>query len=534
MDREQEAQQAIEELRAKIHHHNRQYYVEAEPEISDGEYDSLMRELITLELRYPQFDDANSPSKRVGGQAIKGFRSVSHRTAMMSLGNSYSDEELIDFDERVKKRLDGEDYEYVVELKIDGVSMSLRYENGSLSQAVTRGDGSKGDDVTENIKTIRSIPLELEEKVSLDVRGEVYFPVSRFKEYNKIRSERGEKLFANPRNATAGTLKLLDSKEVAKRPLDMFLYGMAEGSEADFPSNQFERIAFLKGLGFKVNPHIVLLKNIKEVTDYVKTWESKRETLDYETDGMVIKVNSISQQEKLGVTSKEPRWAMAYKFPATQITTQLKGIELSVGRLGTVTPVAVLEPVLLDGTTVSRASLHNFDEIKRKDVRVGDFVFVEKSGEIIPQVVSVVLSKRDPKSEPFDTPDECPECRSTLVKDPSEVALRCVNLSCPAQLKRKIQYFASKDGLDIDGLGESIVEVLIDQGLVKDFADIYSLKEEDLVPLEGFGERSAEKLIESISKSKSVPLHRLISGLGIKHIGSKAARVLSESCLSVE
>ncbi len=523
----------INELRKTIHYHNKKYYLDADPEISDFEYDQLLKKLIAIEDQYPDLLDPNSPSQRIGGSPVDGFNTVEHRIPMKSLGNTYSANDLKDFDQRVKKILGKDDYEYVVELKIDGVSISLRYEEGKLSQAITRGDGIHGDDVTANIRTIKSIPLVLKNPVTMEVRGEIFFPISRFDRYNKEKAEKGEKQFANPRNATAGSLKLLDSKELAKRSLDGFLYNIAEENHVDFPATHSARLRLLRELDFKVNPHVRVLANIEEVISYVNTWENKRDELDYETDGMVIKVNSIAYQEKLGYTAKEPRWAIAYKFPAKQMTTKIKDIILSVGRLGTVTPVAVLEPIFLAGTTVTNASLHNFDEIVRKDVRIGDTVFVEKSGEIIPQVVSVVESKREADSRPFTIPSQCPECMYQLVKDESEVALRCVNDLCPAQLKRKIQYFASKDAMDIEGLGESIVSIFINQGFLKNYADIYYLKKEDIVPLEGFGEKSASNLIQAINKSKEAPLYRLISALGIKHIGVKAARILTEQFRSI-
>lgn len=527
-------QNEINNLRKELHYHNRKYYVEADPEISDQEFDLLMKKLIQLEEENPEFFDAGSPSQRVGGEAISTFNTVKHRSPMKSLGNTYSEEDLLDFDQRIKKRLGHEDYNYVAELKIDGVSISIVYEKGKLLRAVTRGDGIQGDDVTHNIKTIRTIPLELNRDISLEVRGEVFFPIDDFNKFNQSVIDSGEKGYVNPRNTAAGTLKLLDPKLVAKRPLDAFLYNLAEDSNSDFPLNHFERLTFLKELGFKTNPHASLCKNIEEVIQYVQGWAAKRENLEYETDGIVIKINSIKEQEKLGYTAKEPRWAISYKFPAKQGTSIIKDILLSVGRLGNVTPIAVLDPIFLAGTTVARASLHNFDEIERKDIRIGDTVFVEKSGEIIPQVVSVVESKRPKDSIKFRKPVNCPECASELIKDDKEVALRCVNITCPAQVKRKIQFFVSKDGLDIDGLGDSIVELFLKKGYIKDYGDIYSLNRDEIVVLEGFGEKSVEKLFSALEKSKEAPFEKLISALGIRHIGSKASRILAENFRSIE
>ncbi len=523
----------IDQLKNLLHYHNKKYYIDNAPEISDYEYDQYMSQLIEYEKQYPGLITPDSPTQRIGGEPLKEFISVSHEYPMKSLGNTYSEKDLNDFNNRVKKLLPDENIQYVVELKIDGVSISLKYEEGKLIQGITRGDGITGDDITENIRTIRSIPLKLNESVSIEVRGEIFFPISKFKLFNGQRIQKGEKIFANPRNATAGSLKLLDPTELSKRPLDVFIYGIAQTLDERYPGHQYDRLKYLESLGFKVNATYTLCYSIDEVFSVIKSWENKRSSLDYDTDGMVVKVNSIEQQEKLGYTAKEPRWAIAYKFPAKQMTTKINDIILSVGRLGTITPVAILEPILLAGTTVTRASLHNFEEIKRRDIRIGDTVFIEKSGEIIPQVVDVVLSLRGKESQPFESPMNCPECHSILIKDEEEVALRCINISCPAQLKRKIQYFASKDGLDIEGLGESIVELFIQKGFLKDYADIFSLNEETIAKLEGFGEKSAKNLIQSIEKSKKSPLASVISALGIKHIGKKASRLLSEHFNSI-
>ncbi|MDH4129375.1 MAG: NAD-dependent DNA ligase LigA [Spirochaetota bacterium] len=525
--------QEINRLKSLIHYHNKKYYVDYYPEISDSEFDELMAKLIKLEKEYPELIEANSPTQRVGGKLLDGFKAVAHKIPMKSLGNTYSSGELIDFDQRIKKILLVDDVKYVVEYKIDGVSISLKYEDGEFVQAATRGDGDFGDDVTNNIRTIRSIPIKLTRAISIEVRGEVFFPIPNFKEFNRQRDELNEKTFANPRNAAAGSLKLLDPREVNKRHLDAFIYNIADCNENP-PETHFDRLVYIKDLGFKVNlKHSIKYQTINGIINDLNSWEIGRNNLDYETDGLVIKVNSIDYQQKLGFTAKEPRWAISYKFPAKQMTSKIIDITLSVGRLGTITPVAILEPVFLSGTTVSRASLHNFDEIKRKDIRIGDTVFIEKGGEIIPQVVSVVESKRDLESKPFEMPTQCPECKSILIKDEDEVALRCVNINCIAQLKRKIQYFTSKSGVDIEGLGESIVELLVDKGFLKDYADIFYLTKEDLSSLEGLGDKSAENLIQSIELKKKIPLHKLITALGIKHIGNKASQTITKNFTSL-
>jgi DNA ligase (NAD+) len=509
------------------------------PEISDQAYDALYRRLKELEEKYPQFITPDSPTQRVGERPLEGFKTVKHKIPMLSMDNTYSEEEIRDFDRRVRKLLPKEEVNYVVELKIDGVSVSLTYENGVLVQGATRGDGFEGDDITQNLKTIRSIPLRLMSKDGvkippvLEVRGEVYLPKSKFLELNKEREKRGEPLFANPRNAAAGSLKLLDSREVAKRGLDIFIWGLGYYEGIEFKKHH-EALEYFKKLGLKVNPFYKFCKDIEEVIQYCKEWNEKKESLEYAIDGMVIKVDDLDQQRRLGTTTKAPRWLIAYKFPAERAETILKDIIVQVGRVGTLTPVAIIEPVYLSGTIVSRASLHNEDQIKRLDVRIGDHVLVEKAGEIIPQVVGVLKEKRTGKEREFKMPTHCPVCGEKVVRFPGEVAVRCINPLCPAQIKNSIKHFASRDAMDIEGLGEALIEQLVDRGLVKDYADLYYLRFDQLVNLERMGAKSAENLLRAIQASKNRPLHRLIYALGIRHVGIHVAEVLAEHFPSID
>ncbi len=532
----------IEELRELIHEHDYRYYVLNEPTISDREYDLLMQELIELENKYPFLITPDSPTQRVGGEPTKEFPVVIHEVPMLSLSNTYSIQDLYDFHRRVKEGLpEGEKIEYVTELKIDGVAVSLKYRNGLFIQGVTRGDGTRGDDITNNLRTIRSLPLRLnfrevkrKDFENIEVRGEVYMNRDDFEELNKEREKLGEKLFANPRNATAGTLKLQDPKQVAERPLNLYCYYLRSNTkELD---NQYENLKILKSLGFKVNPNYRLCSTIEEVIEFCKEWEEKRETLPYEIDGVVIKVNSIRQQEILGNIAKSPRWATAFKFEAKKAKTKLKAITLQVGRLGTITPVAELEPVFLAGTTVSRATLHNFEEIQRKDIRVGDTVIIEKGGDIIPKVVEVVLDERSPKSQPFEIPEKCPVCGTKLINPPGEVAYYCPNYDCPDQIKQRLVHFASRGAMDIEGLGEAVVDKFVDLGFLYSPADIYKLKNhrEKLIQLEGFGEKSIDNLLKAIEKSKSQPFERVLFAIGIKHVGASVAKVLASHFHSID
>ncbi|OGW80441.1 MAG: DNA ligase (NAD(+)) LigA [Omnitrophica bacterium RIFCSPLOWO2_12_FULL_44_17] len=538
-----EAKSKIEKLRKTIEYHNRKYYIDAAPEISDQEYDRLLRELIDMEAVFPEFKTSDSPTERVGGVPLKEFKTVEHRISMLSMDNTYSYEELLDFDKRVKKGLGNDRVVYFVEEKIDGVSISLRYEKGILRWGATRGDGKFGDDVTENLKTVKTIPLRLEAVTGdlfsrdlpgvLEVRGEVYMSHDSFKKVNQEREISGEELFANPRNACAGTLKLLDSKMVAKRNLSFFCHGigLSEGLEL---KSQHELFEFYRSVGLPTIEYAKRVGGIENVIDFATSFEKKRKSLKYDIDGLVVKVDSFDDRKILGVTSKSPRWMIAYKYPAVRAVTKLREIEISVGRTGALTPVAILEPVRLSGTTVSRASLHNRDEIERLDVRVGDYVEVEKSGEIIPKVFSVVKNKRTKTLPKFKFPNHCPVCGSEAVKLGDEVAIRCVSLACPAQLKGRIKHFAMRDAMDIEGLGDVLAEQLADQKLVKDLADIYYLDFDQIESLERMGKKSAENLFSAIEQSKQRELYRLILGLGILNAGERAAEILADRYKSLD
>ena len=505
------------------------YYVLSQPEISDKEYDDFMKKLKELEDEYPEFKTADSPTARVGGGILEGFKTVKHRQKMLSLDNTYSFEELEDWVKRVHKGLGpNEKVEYAVEHKIDGVSANLTYEKGRLTIGATRGDGQTGEDVTQNIKNIRAIPLVLlGEDIPdfIEIRGEVYMERRDFEILNKEREKIGEVLFANPRNATSGSLKLLDSNIMAKRRLNFFAHSLGEYRGAEIQS-QWEFLEKLKEWGVRTNPYSKLCKDLNEVIAYCKMWQEKREKLTYDIDGMVVKLNCMSQQKRLGFTLKSPRWAVAYKFPARQASTTVKDIVVQVGRTGVITPVAELEEVECGGVTIKHATLHNFDEIKRLRIKVGDQVLIERAGEVIPKVVKVVKSGG---GKPFSIPKKCEICKGKIVKEKEEdVAYRCINPSCPAQLERGLLHFASRQALDIVGLGEAVVKQLVRKGLVKDFAGIYSLKKENLLRLELFKEKKSENLLLAIEKSKQQPLSRLIYGLGIRHVGEKAAYVLAQ------
>ena len=527
----------IKQLRDTIRYHDRKYYVENNPEITDYEYDQLLKELQHLEKLHPELITPDSPTQRVGGEPITQFSTIEHRVPMLSIDNTYSDDELREFDQRIKRMADIEthqDIEYVVELKIDGVAITLWYENGLFARGATRGDGFKGDDVSANLKTIRQIPLKLESigkklKVpsNIEIRGEIYLPNKEFQRLNEKREEEGEPQFANPRNAAAGSLKLLDSRITAERHLSLFAYAIGYSEGLDLKTH-IQCLEFIRGFGLPVNPYTQLCKNIEEVIRYCNDWDKRRSELDYMVDGMVIKVNSLDLHDQLGATSKAPRWVISFKFQPEQAVTKIEEIVVQVGKTGTLTPVANLTPVLLAGTTVSRATLHNFDEIRRKDIREGDHVVLQKAGEIIPQVVSVLKDKRKGTETPFTEPAICPECKGAVKRDADEVFLRCHNPFCSAQAKRRIQYFASRDAMDIEGLGPALVEQLVDKGFVKDYADVYYLKYEDLVTLERMGERSSQNLIHAIEESRHRDLDRLICALGILNVGSHTAEVLAE------
>ncbi len=519
----------VEQLKSEIRHHDRNYYVENRPEISDREYDRLMERLKALEQAYPELRTPDSPTQRVGGAPLEGFKPVRHGKQMLSMDNTYSPEELKAFDERVRRYLDRTKIEYLVELKVDGVCVSLLYENGQLIRGATRGDGSVGDDITANLKTIRTIPLSLEGKnipKRIEVHGEVFMNRQAFKRLNAEKEKEGEELFMNPRNAAAGSLKLLDSQITAKRGLEVFCHGAGQVTGRPFQTHESLLSGFEKW-GLRVNSNRFKTDSLDRLIEYCNSWDAKRKTLPYDTDGMVIKVNTIADQERLGETTKSPRWMIAYKFQAERAKTKLLDIKIQVGRTGTLTPVAILEPVLLAGTTVSRATLHNEEEIARRDIRVGDQVWIEKAGEIIPQVIGSVKEKRTGKEKPFDMPKQCPVCHSSARKSAGEVAVRCENIRCPAQLKEKILHFAARAAMDIEGMGDVMVNQLVDLKLVRDYADLYSLTHDQLMKLERMGEKSARNLLEAIEKSKSNTLTRLLFGLGIRHVGTHAASLLA-------
>jgi len=524
----QDIKKKIESLRGKIIHHDYLYYLLNQPEISDKEYDDLMDELIELEDKYPQFKSDDSPTVRVSGGILEGFKTVKHKQKMFSLDNTYSFEELKDWEERIKKSLGSEKIEYVAELKIDGVSANVTYEKGKLSVGATRGDGEAGEDVTQNIKTIRAIPLSLfGEDIPdvIEIRGEVYMDKKEFATLNQDRERLGEMLFANARNATSGSLKLLDTNIVFMRKLNFFAHSLGE-YKGNKISTQWGFLAKLKDWRVRANMHSKLCSNLGEVLDYCNTWQEKREGLTYDIDGVVIKVNNLAQQEKLGSTHKSPRWAVAYKFPARQATTKLIKINVQVGRTGVITPTALLEPVECGGVEIKHATLHNFDEIKRLGVREGDRVLIERAGDVIPKVVKVVESKG---KEPFLIPKTCPACSGKIVKEKEEdVAYRCVNPLCPAQLGRNLLHFASRGAMDIEGLGEKAIQQLVQLKLVKNYADIYNkLNSDNLSALQLFKDKKIKNLLSGIQKSKNQPLSRLIYALGIRHVGEKVAYVLA-------
>lgn len=542
MNRKQ-AEKEIRKLRIEIEDHNRSYYADAAPRISDQEYDRLMQRLIELEAGYPDLLTEDSPSRRVGGTTLKEFRSVEHRLPMLSLDNTYSLDELRDFDRRVVKLLDRPDIEYYVEQKIDGVSLSLIYEKGKFVLGLSRGDGKRGDDITENLRTLHAVPLSLPASGSpfrgkipsvLEVRAEAYLPHEQFRRINEEKIERGEEPFANPRNACAGSLKLLDSREVSRRRLHAFAHGAGYVEGGELPPTQSGVMDFFRELGIPVIPKSRVCRGIEEVCEAVEGFASRRAELPYDIDGMVIKVNSRTDYELLGVTSKAPRYAIAYKYPAEQKETLLEDIRVQVGRTGVLTPVALLKPVLISGSTVSRASLHNRDEIERLDARIGDYVVIEKSGEIIPKVIRVLADRRTAKLGRFRFPETCPECGSRAEQYAGEVAVRCINPSCPAQLKGRIRHFVQREAMDIEGLGSSWIEQFVDHGLLKDPADLYTLDFDTIRNLERMGEKSTENLFRGIEASRSRPLHRLIYALGIFDVGERGAVILAERFQSLD
>jgi len=522
-----EKEKRVAELNKLLHEYGHAYYVLDKPIVTDAEYDLLLNELIALEKENPEFIYPDSPTQRVGGKPLEGFQKVTHTYSMLSLSNAFNEEDLRDFDRKIRQAI-GNDYSYVCELKIDGLAISLKYENGVFVQGATRGDGTVGEDITMNLKTIRSIPLRLKEPVTIEVRGEAYMPKKSFQNLNMLREENGEEPFANPRNAAAGSLRQLDPKIAASRNLATFIYAIGGDGEVYGIDSHAEMLDYLETLGFPSNKERQLCATIDDVLAFINKWTEERPNLPYEIDGIVVKVNRYAHQDELGFTAKSPRWAIAYKFPAEEVTTKVLDIELTVGRTGVITPTAILEPVLVAGSTVGRASLHNEDLIREKDIRIGDTVIVHKAGDIIPEVVRVILEQRPDDAVPFEMPTECIACGSELVRFEGEVALRCVNPTCPAQIAEGIKHFVSRNAMNIDGLGEKVVEQLLREGLITDVADLYHLQVEQLTSLERMGEKSATNLVNAIAKSKENSLERLLFGLGIRHVGEKAAKILSE------
>ncbi|GJM16734.1 MAG: DNA ligase [Thermodesulfobacteriota bacterium] len=531
-----QASKRVDELSRELEHHNHLYYIQNSPEISDFEFDTLLNELKSIEAIYPELIKPNSPTQRVGGTVAEGFNSVPHRVRMMSIDNISDEEGAYDFDNRVKRVLEiDSDIEYVAEPKFDGVSASLTYEKGLLTQGATRGNGLMGEDVTANLKTINTIPLKLKGIKNIpdliEIRGEVLYPIKAFKALNKELSDQGEPVFANPRNAASGAIRQLDSSITAQRPLDFYAWGVGEviGFEINFEE---EIVQALRSWGFKVEDHIMKCENIDQAISYQKEMEPVRDNLPYEADGIVLKVNRKDYQRELGATAKHPRWNIAYKFKPRQATTKINDITVQVGRIGLLTPVAELEPVKISGITIKRASLHTDDIIKDRDIRIGDTVLIQRAGDVIPEVVMPITDKRIGKEREFKMPENCPSCHTLVEREGSYYY--CPNLSCPAQLKGRIKHLASRKAFDIEGLGEKIVEQLMDVGLIKDLADLFYLKKEDLLPLERFAEKSAANLEEEIEKSKEVTFDRFINALSIRHVGERMAQILSENFSSIE
>ncbi|TDM39297.1 NAD-dependent DNA ligase LigA [Macrococcoides goetzii] len=521
----------VQELHQLLHRYNYEYHVLDNPTVPDAEYDKLLHELIAIEEKHPELKTQDSPTVRVGAEPLSKFDKVDHDTPMLSLGNAFSEEDLIAFDTRVRNEVGN--VEYMVELKIDGLAVSLKYVDGVFVQGLTRGDGTTGENITENLRTIYAIPLTIKEPLTFEVRGEAYMPKKSFIALNEQRAANGEQLAANPRNAAAGSLRQLDSRLAAKRKLDIFLYSVNDLREIN-ASSQSEALDRLDEIGFKTNPERRLCKDMQEVFEYIKLWTEKRENLAYDIDGIVIKVNNLAKQDELGFTAKSPKWAIAYKFPAEEVVTTLNDIELSIGRTGVVTPTAILKPVNVAGTTVGRASLHNEDLIHEKDIRIGDSVVIRKAGEIIPEVVRVVLDRRPEGATTYHMPEVCPSCGHELVRIEGEVALRCINPKCDAKLVEGVIHFVSRTAMNIDGLGERIVQSLYQEGIIHDVADIYNLTREQLLPLERMGEKKVDKLLSAIEASKSNSLERLLFGLGIRHLGAKASQILAQEYHTME
>ncbi len=528
-----EIENRVAELNKLLHEYGHAYHVLDKPLVPDAVYDQLLHELITLEKAHPSLIYPDSPTGRVGGAPLQGFKKVTHTYPMLSLSNAFGEEDLRDFDRKIRQAI-GDDFSYVCELKIDGLAISLRYENGIFVQGATRGDGTVGEDITANLRTIRAIPLRLKEPVTIEVRGEAYMPKKSFEALNQARSEKGEELFANPRNAAAGSLRQLDPRIAASRNLSTFIYAIGGDGEAYGIDSHAEMLDYLATLGFPSNKEREFCETIEDVLAFINKWTENRPNLPYEIDGIVVKVNRYAHQDELGFTAKSPRWAIAYKFPAEEVVTKIVDVELTVGRTGVITPTAILTPVQVAGTTVGRASLHNEDLIREKDIRIGDTVIIHKAGDIIPEVVAVILEQRPEDSVPFEMPTHCIACGSDLVRIEGEVALRCVNPTCPAQIAEGIKHFVSRNAMNIDGLGEKVVEQLLREEYIRDVADLYHLEKDQLVKLERMGEKSAANLVEAIERSKENSVERLLFGLGIRHVGEKAAKLLAEQFESMD
>lgn len=528
-----EIEQRIAELNKLLHEYGHAYYVLDQPVVADSVYDQLLHELIALEEANPSLIYPDSPTQRVGGAVVEGFKKVTHDYPMLSLSNAFNEADLREFDRKVRQAI-GDHFSYVCELKIDGLAISLKYENGVFVQGATRGDGVVGEDITANLKTIRAIPLRLKEPITIEVRGEAYMPKKSFEALNTQRVDNGEELFANPRNAAAGSLRQLDPKIAASRQLSTFIYAIGGDGEVYGIDGHAEMLDYLEGLGFPSNKERQRCSTIEEVLAFIDKWTENRSNLAYEIDGIVIKVDRFAHQDELGYTAKSPRWAIAYKFPAEEVVTTLLDIDLTVGRTGVVTPTAILTPVQVAGTTVQRASLHNEDLIREKDIRIGDTVIIRKAGDIIPQVVGVLLEQRPEDTVPYEMPKNCPVCDSELIRIEGEVALRCVNPACFAQIAESIKYFVSRNAMNIDGLGDKVVEQLLRAKLIHDVSDLYHLTVEQLVELERMGEKSATNLVHAIQASKENSMERLLIGLGIRHVGEKAAKIVSETYGTME
>jgi len=528
----QDLKKKTEALREIIRRHDHLYYVLDKPEISDSEYDKLFRELKQLEEKNPELVTPDSPTQRVGAPPLKEFKTVTHKVRLMSLDNAMDIEELEDFDRRVREGLGKDNIDYVAELKIDGLAVSLVYKNGEFVRGATRGDGVQGEDITQNLKTVRSIPLKLNENIDIEVRGEIYLPYDDFVKLNQEREEKGEPRFANPRNAAAGSVRQLDSNITASRPLDIFCYyGLVDGKELKTHSGTLER---LKKLGFKVNPNVRLCHGVSEVFKYINDWDKKREKLNYEIDGIVIKVNETVAWKKLGATSHAPRWAVAFKYPPMQATSVIEEIKVQVGRTGAITPVAHLKPVNLAGVVVKRATLHNEDEIRRKGIKINDHVVVQRAGDVIPEVVKVIKEKRSGKEKEFHMPKQCPVCGSEIVRPEGEAVARCTSAACPAQVKGRILLFTMRGAMDIENVGPSVIDQMVDKGLIKDFADLYSLKHEDVKKLDRMADKSAKNVIDSIQGSKDRPFESVVFALGIRNVGGHTATILADHYRNID